>query len=1435
MKNLKKVLAMVLAFACTFTMFAGAKVFEDVPAGSDYSEAITMLSDLGIIQGKDDGKYHPEDTITRAEACALIARMMTGDPNVSQYVGAQNFSDVVSGSWKDSAIGYCYINNIVIGVGNNKFEPDRAITDAEFITMVVRAMGYETPDMAQGYPYTYMSNAQAIGLMDGVDMVANTDALRGEDAQVIYNALFADYARGAKLVNTTHGTSVEQYPTLAESVWGLERAAVGVWRRSTTDDEVMELTTCQAHTWVITGKSLEVGDVDMFEAYPIDDDGTYLYDHGQKSDNEPYYFTYNGDMANIADLKGYQVELWGMGAHDEPELTEVTDENGDRRKVYVYSNDWDINAIKTVNGQTKYDYTPADESLPDVDLDEVRGFVGGTFISNDVDDYIKWGNDNDSHLSESTVEDAMQTKNSASYRVVDWDSDGTADFVVGDIYSYYEVKSVTSSKIRLGGFDGRTEFVLDLDGETTGVDIGDDNGDAYTIVAEFPDDIAEGDIIQVSSDEVVGKKEITSTWTIEVVEPETKEITSISSKKGVEFDNELIHDAEFYDENQYYFEEGEGNNPNGLDVYNDLNEDSADLWDLYLDNNGFIIKMDESEGAYNGYIFITGADQGNNSSTGNRRNAMISGVNGENEYMEDLELTRNANVEVWDEDADNGNGDYVDGFDDREFNRAAGNVKGRVFKYTLNDDGDVTRLVEVACENASGDYTYNEENNSVRTEVDDFDQNYGEEGTRNWLQTADVIFAVEVNDEEWDTLTHDVTIPAVGTVTADVENGESIVAGTSLNMSAGDDTVNIDDIDADNVIAIDYTDIPDINNMNGASPAARGVKYNVDNAKDEIESAVLGVDDLNDFKSTSTKVALVSQIDWNAKGDKADTYDITAYVNGEEGTEFNTVDVDDMTVNGRTSDQRSIINRINSRIEEEDRNGVYAELRFNKDGKVTEMNIINDTAAYDGAYGNDGANDEAVYNVASVDEHYTVVRAVVNLRNDGDYLMVTPTSIIEDKDGNAKLTTVDNAEFERFYDLESDTAYFKLNDAPRIDDELADGSLAFDGQFMNAYDHGFVDGYEVEAGDKADLVSWIDSINDEYEDSYCVADVVIDDTTPADGDSVVAVYYYEDAVDEYNELTGDMTLNDDDAEDGLSVEYGERVDANVTVDDFDEFSGRVRVAVTNNAGYSWNAEGREGVDITLPAGEMAVGEYTVTASAWNTAAETWQVVDRDTLTIRKTARATSVYTAMNIAGDAEKDSYTAGEDVVFVVVDGQKDYQDGVYPEFTVENNRRDVQYRILDARPVANDPNKVCYELKLVDALEIGEGQETGDLVVTLNETSNYSAVDNSEQNNDSVVTVVAAPTDLPTITNATAAKGGKTIVVTIAGGNVRDYMDPAMWHGVWQGNEYDVTNVTFDDNSNTLTLTVGGDWTTTASTSYQVVYGTDGHSVSFSFTTGA
>ena len=70
MKNLKKVLALVLAFACAFTMFAGA-AFTD-QADIQQTEAVDMLAALGVINGYTDGSFKPNETISRAEAAKMI-------------------------------------------------------------------------------------------------------------------------------------------------------------------------------------------------------------------------------------------------------------------------------------------------------------------------------------------------------------------------------------------------------------------------------------------------------------------------------------------------------------------------------------------------------------------------------------------------------------------------------------------------------------------------------------------------------------------------------------------------------------------------------------------------------------------------------------------------------------------------------------------------------------------------------------------------------------------------------------------------------------------------------------------------------------------------------------------------------------------------------------------------------------------------------------------------------------------------------------------------------------------------------------------------------------------------------------------------------------------------------------------------------------------
>ena len=83
MKNLKKVLAFVLAFTMVLGFAVSASVFPDVDENASYAEAVTILNGLDIMVGDENGNFKPEDTITRAEATAVIIRMTGSEgPNV---------------------------------------------------------------------------------------------------------------------------------------------------------------------------------------------------------------------------------------------------------------------------------------------------------------------------------------------------------------------------------------------------------------------------------------------------------------------------------------------------------------------------------------------------------------------------------------------------------------------------------------------------------------------------------------------------------------------------------------------------------------------------------------------------------------------------------------------------------------------------------------------------------------------------------------------------------------------------------------------------------------------------------------------------------------------------------------------------------------------------------------------------------------------------------------------------------------------------------------------------------------------------------------------------------------------------------------------------------------------------------------------------------
>ena len=75
----QRILALLLAAGLCLGLIAAAPAlaFSDV-SGEELSEAVEVLSGLGIVSGYSDRSYHPDDALTRAQFCKLAVLTDTG-------------------------------------------------------------------------------------------------------------------------------------------------------------------------------------------------------------------------------------------------------------------------------------------------------------------------------------------------------------------------------------------------------------------------------------------------------------------------------------------------------------------------------------------------------------------------------------------------------------------------------------------------------------------------------------------------------------------------------------------------------------------------------------------------------------------------------------------------------------------------------------------------------------------------------------------------------------------------------------------------------------------------------------------------------------------------------------------------------------------------------------------------------------------------------------------------------------------------------------------------------------------------------------------------------------------------------------------------------------------------------------------------------------
>ncbi|MBZ4647005.1 MAG: S-layer protein, partial [Clostridia bacterium] len=270
MRNLKKVLALVVVFAMMLSTVAFAAVPSDVK-GTSYETAVARLSALGVITGYADGTFKPDNTITRAEFAAVVVRALGYETAAKTAGGATKFSDVAAGHWASGYINLAASLGVINGMPDGTFAPDANVTYDQAVTMIVRALGYEPAAQAKGgFPTGYLVIAAQEDITDDAEGVAGTPASRGIVAKLLDNSLevplmvqvgYGDSLRFVK--SGTDGTKVETLLADKLKATKVEARVTGIPRTDTAlEDNEIELTLTDEGA---TAKVVEVLDGFNFE------------------------------------------------------------------------------------------------------------------------------------------------------------------------------------------------------------------------------------------------------------------------------------------------------------------------------------------------------------------------------------------------------------------------------------------------------------------------------------------------------------------------------------------------------------------------------------------------------------------------------------------------------------------------------------------------------------------------------------------------------------------------------------------------------------------------------------------------------------------------------------------------------------------------------------------------------------------------------------------------------------------------------------------------------------------------------------------------------------------------------------------------------------------------------------------------------------------
>lgn len=111
--------------------------FKDVDESKWYAGGIGQMEKKGIISGYEDGNFRPNKAITRGEFAAIVANYM----KLESTSGAESFRDVKKSAWNYEIIKKVSSAGLMNGSGDGRFRPDDKISRQEVATVINKMTG----------------------------------------------------------------------------------------------------------------------------------------------------------------------------------------------------------------------------------------------------------------------------------------------------------------------------------------------------------------------------------------------------------------------------------------------------------------------------------------------------------------------------------------------------------------------------------------------------------------------------------------------------------------------------------------------------------------------------------------------------------------------------------------------------------------------------------------------------------------------------------------------------------------------------------------------------------------------------------------------------------------------------------------------------------------------------------------------------------------------------------------------------------------------------------------------------------------------------------------------------------------------------------------------------------------------------------------------